>query len=192
MIQNFFINIFVITSSVFFALDAKDNFLNICKKHVDLDNQARKNLTQLSEKVALKYGIQFMTCGLGDMVDYPKSFWCIKYMIQHPTTLEEMRPITQNIYSSIWKNINIDPVFDNFLEAKDYSYDVPKQPLTSDLLTLKIVFWDQDMNRPLKPYLAQVSVKENKIYYYYADPKTQALQDPIIEDLPQEALVVGH
>lgn len=194
MIKNF-IKAVLISLFVFSSGYCKDAFLSLCKKCVDLDTQSRKNFSKTAEKIAADYNFQFMTCGLGNMIEDSDALWCGKFLVQYPITLEEMRPIAQNIYAQLWKKMNVDPVFDDYLEMYALSHaslNIPKQPLTPNLLTLKIIFWDQDMNRPLKPYLAQVSVKENKIHYYYADPKTQTLQDPIIEDLPQEVLAVGH
>lgn len=53
--------------------------------------------------------------------------------------------------------------------------------LNKDNLAFKIAFWDKEVNRPLFPYLADIRFFNSKFHYYYANPKNQALETPIIE-----------
>lgn len=43
-------------------------------------------------------------------------------------------------------------------------------------LGLKIDFWDKNMNRPQKPYIAQITFSHGMFSYYQADPSTEALR----------------
>lgn len=179
-------------------------------KDVELEKLSRVSFKKCSEKIAQDYHIKFMNIGLGDMIDQPKILWCAKFLIQRPMTKEEMQPVVIDMFSRLWKTTYKDPIFNDFLilhakvtnqalencalqkltfsSVKPIEKKTPR-PLTPNIIGIKIVFWDQNVNRPLHPYLAQVSVKDSKIHYYYADPKTQALlEPPLIEDLPEEIL----
>ncbi len=41
---------------------------------------------------------------------------------------------------------------------------------------VRIAFWDQNVERPKAPFLAQIDFQDGKFRYYEADPKTQALR----------------
>lgn len=43
-------------------------------------------------------------------------------------------------------------------------------------ISLKIAFWDENVERPHKPYLAEILFSKGIFYYYYANPKTQKLK----------------
>lgn len=53
------------------------------------------------------------------------------------------------------------------------------------VFAIKIAYWDEEMNRPLLPYIADVRLQEGNITYYTADPITQALQVHLVESLPE-------
>lgn len=43
-------------------------------------------------------------------------------------------------------------------------------------ILVRIAFWDEDVERPQVPYLAEIDFRHGKFQYYQADPKTQSLQ----------------
>ncbi len=54
--------------------------------------------------------------------------------------------------------------------------------INSSKLGFKIGFWNENVDRPLAPYLAHILVADRTVKYYYADSNTQALQEPPIEE----------
>ena len=151
------------------------------------DKIARTHFEKTAKQLATNHHISLLSCHLGNMVDNKEIMWCAKFMIQKPMTIDELRPLTHEIFKVLWRESNREPAFDNYLRYYALDYDRPKRDLTTNLVGLKLTLWDQNYDRPLYPHVAQVEVKESKIHYFYADPKTQALQNPpIVEDLPQE------
>ncbi len=53
---------------------------------------------------------------------------------------------------------------------------------------IKLSFWDEEVNRRPFPYVSLIKVMDNRIFYYYADPTTQKLQEPIIETFEEIGL----
>lgn len=43
-------------------------------------------------------------------------------------------------------------------------------------ILVRIAFWDEEVERPQVPYLAEIDFRHGKFQYYQADPKTQSLQ----------------
>lgn len=43
-------------------------------------------------------------------------------------------------------------------------------------ILVRIAFWDEEVERPQVPYLAEIGFRHGKFQYYQADPKTQGLQ----------------
>jgi hypothetical protein len=52
---------------------------------------------------------------------------------------------------------------------------------------IRIAFWDQNVERPKAPYLAEIDFYENTFRYYEADPQTQALK-LVLEESYEKAL----
>jgi hypothetical protein len=48
--------------------------------------------------------------------------------------------------------------------------------LSPKYIGVRIAFWDENVERPKAPYLAEIDFYEDKFLYYEADPKTQALK----------------
>lgn len=157
-------------------------------KDLYYDKLSRHWLEKTAEKLAQECHIEFLSSQTGTMIDCQEVVWCVKYLIQHPLTIDEMRPIAQGLFKAFWHLGQTEPSFNEYTKAVNITYK-SEDVLNPNMFGLKIVFWDKEMNRPLYPNLAQVVVKESKIFYYYADPKTWALQEPsIVEDLPKQIL----
>lgn len=69
---------------------------------------------------------------------------------------------------------------------KKFAEKYPRESaiVKNEMMSFRLAFWDENMERSFYPYLAQIQLVDHKLYYYYADPKTQALLDPIVEPLP--------
>jgi len=55
-----------------------------------------------------------------------------------------------------------------YLQELQNSASYRKRPNLTflDLLGVKIAYWDQDVNRPLPPYLAEITFYDHKFRYY--------------------------
>lgn len=68
------------------------------------------------------------------------------------------------------------PAFDKYFQDMNKVYRRPLQPISEKNIAFRINFWDENVDRRLYPYIAEVRVVEGIFYYYYADPVTQGLQ----------------
>lgn len=167
-------------------------FSDSLPEDVIYDKIVREKFKIKAEQLASQCHIKHLSCQTGAMIDSQEVVWCAKYMIQYPLNIEEARPIVQGIFRNLLELGKNEPCFTEYIVATGKRFKIAKdRTLNARLFGLKIGFWDEEMNRPLYPNLAQIVVKENKIFYYYADPQTQALQEPpIIEDIPKEILSI--
>ena len=129
---------------------------------------------------AKQFQLELLNTGLGSMMDTPRVKWAMSLVDHRQMTQDQLRPSLLQMIDTVWSKVKTDPAF----AAKLDSYP-KKETLHPEMIGFKIAFWDADVNRPLHPYLAQVRVTGEKISYFYADPKTQALQEPIVETLTE-------
>ncbi len=93
------------------------------------------------------------------------------------------------IYERYFKELKADyQTYTNSSTMQRAAAKVPER-VTPDLFGFKVGFWDENVDRPLYPYLAQIRAAAGKVYFYYADPKTQALQEPPAEALTFDELL---
>ncbi len=101
------------------------------------------------------------------------------------TTLEEGRTLATTLMHKMYQKTLDDPkllTYGRYMTSRLR----PPQEFDMNSVALEIGFWDEEVNRRLEPYLARVRVIRGVIHYYYADPKTQALIQPPIQE-PLEA-----
>ncbi|KAF3362547.1 hypothetical protein PHSC3_000785 [Chlamydiales bacterium STE3] len=157
---------------------------------VIVDEKARKCFTTYSKEIANRNGwILLHPAGVHSIVNDRLVVWASKYMVKpRPMTKEQFEPIVLEAYKYLFTKVKNEPFFDEYLQCWANDYHTSKRELTSDLVGIRIDFWDGNVDRYTYPNLAQVIVKGGKVYYYYADPKTQVLQQPVVEDLPDWVL----
>lgn len=143
------------------------------------DVNAWKSLDAFASGLSKQYGLELLNTGVGSMMDTPKVKWAISFVDHRPTTREQIRPMLIALIDQSWHKVSTDPVF---LNSMVYSREKAVVPAN---IGFKIAFWDANVDRPLYPYLAQVRVTGEQITYFYADPKTQALEAPIVETLEE-------
>ena len=139
-------------------------------------------------------GIHRLLTGSGIMLDDPKVLWGFAFTSSRPLTLEEARPMALQLADAIWNYAQSTPFFINSIERQNQDQPNPErklQPLNRGYFGYKLAFWDAQVNRPLSPYLAQITLAGNKLLYFYADPSTKALQPPIEESLDDARKLTG-
>lgn len=133
----------------------------------------------VAENLAKKYRLQLISSSGGVLIDSKKGLWAVGFVARYPMTLEQVRPMIADMARTFLWNMYHLPIYAAVQKTSLSS----KYPLSNYHVGFKLAFWDSNMDRPLAPHLAQVKFVDGKVHYYYADPKTQALQEPIVEEL---------
>lgn len=61
--------------------------------------------------------------------------------------------------------------------------------LTLKNVGLRLAFWDEAVERPKAPYLAEIDFYDNRFYYYEADPQTQSLK-LVLDETYEQAIAI--
>ncbi len=98
--------------------------------------------------------------------------WFISY---REYTLEEGRALAGDIIGSFYTMLSTDPAM---IENFAYYRSLPGRESDElvDMIGLRIAYWDENVDRPKQPALAEIRFFDKRMHYYVADPKTQALQ----------------
>ena len=165
-----------------------------CHKALMAEKKITPKMKNWSEETSKLFNL-ILLCddGSGTLIDGDdQTFWCSKFMIQsHKMTIEDMRPIIEKVYQSLWKMAKEEKAFKDFVLFTSKLISRFRPNLTPGHIGIRIDLWDENNDRYLSPYVSQAIVTGNQVYYYYADPETQALQKPgVVEDLA--AWVIGE
>ena len=149
--------------------------------------KALQSTETLGKQIARKYEMCLLDFGNGqELVGFLPCRWCLSLMSRKKMTIEQARPIAVEIAQSLLYQLYGNQAFQYALTKSSQAYHyMPSKP-NNDMVGFRLGFWDQNMDRPLTPYVAQIRFADGKLYYHYADPGTQALLDPIIESLPEK------
>lgn len=124
-----------------------------------------------SKKFAAEHQLEIVSSGGCSMRDSCICKWWLNLISRQQLTLEEARSLAADLSSRLLYILHHYPSPPHWHQVRD------------EFVGFRLTFWDQNTDRPLYPCIAQVKLLEGKLYYYYADPVTQALQEPIIESL---------
>lgn len=146
--------------------------------------KARKSLDRFGDALARQLGLYFLNSGsIEPLIGSKNCKWGLSLMCRRSLTLEEARPLANSIAHALLYQLHHNDVYANCLmeTAKHHWRESPK--IKDEYVGFRLAFWDANMDRPLKPYLAQIRFADGNFYYHYADPVTQALQEPIVEPI---------
>ncbi len=132
--------------------------------------------------IAKKYNMEFLLVGGQPLIGNQKTRWAVSLLNRNQLTLEQARPLVKNIICEFIYEIKTQPVYRQWMLFMKKEYSKWDTDINSSKLGFKIGFWNQNVDRPLAPYLAHILVADRTVKYYYADPNTQALQEPPIEE----------
>jgi hypothetical protein len=153
---------------------------------LDTNKQVTNTSKWIGNKLAEKYNIQFLLEGSRDLVDSQRTeIFSWSFVDDKKSTLEEARPIILNIINDIYASMNEKLIYSKYLDALKKTWPSIDTRILIENVGIKLAFWDENVNRPKNPYLAQIKVSDGKIRYYYADPATQALGEPIVESFKE-------
>lgn len=145
------------------------------------DTRPRNHLDIFAKQYAVDHQLTFLNTGIGSLIDAKEGVWIINLISRQMLTIKEGRRLAADLTFQLLYKIYHDPSFANYCKVAADFYRSAE--LKDEYVGFSITFWDQDTNRPLDPYLAQIRLVDGNLYYYYADPKTQKLQKPVLEPL---------
>lgn len=143
------------------------------------DTRPRYALDAFGERLAKAYQLEFLNSGLGLLADAKEGIWALNLVSREQMTIEEGRQLAKAISQKLLCKVFQDPLFAQYCLKSDGK----DTTLRKEHVAFRLAFWDKDTNRPLYPYLAQIRLADGNLYYHYADPETQALQEPLVEAL---------
>lgn len=151
-------------------------------KHIgpSYDTKPRYALDAFAKKLAKQHHLEFLNSGLGGLAGAKQGIWALSLVSREQMTLDEGRKLATAITRQLLHKVFTDPLFARYCQK---SCRAGSEELKPEHVAFRLAFWDENTDRPLYPYLAQVRLAEGKLYFHYADPKTQALQEPIVEDV---------
>ncbi len=124
-----------------------------------------------------------MTCG-----------WDISVMTNQKLTIDEARPVIVKAIEGFLQLIYSNSGFQN--DVVDMRKRYPRWTIgdvAPDKIGIKLAFWDENVDRPLPPYLAQVRVVGGKILYFEANAHDQSLREPPYSETIEEAFAkIGY
>lgn len=163
--------------------------------HVQLDNKARKSLEAYATQLGKEEGFEVLNVGTSAVVEgHGEGAWCLNIIYRKPQTLDESRTYTLKLLKQLYAHMSKTPLY-NQAVAATYEQFKPSSPeiaakrpyfqpeLTTHQFALKLSYWDANFDRFPKPYVSQVRVINNKLYFYYANASTQALEEPPVEEV---------
>ena len=140
------------------------------------------HLDEAAIKFGAPYKLKLISSSLGTLAAAKDSYvtpWGLLFTCKEKLTLEQAEKLATEFTSKLLQTMYEDPSFKNYFEMffKEYPYG-NKMSLSDSSLAIRIDFWDEHVDRPLYPFIAEIRYADENFYYYYADPKTQALQPP--------------
>ena len=146
-----------------------------------------KSFVTFADQTANKYDMQWLpmgdesAAGTGYFVDSSTScHWAFSFISAKKLTLDETRSLAQAIAYDLAEWLFTNEAYVKWLEKRHRVMEniYPDTTPKVENVGFKLSFWDENVERPFWPYIAQVRFVGGELKSYYADPETQALQDP--------------
>lgn len=163
--------------------------MNGIPENVQLDNQARKSLEDYAKQLGKTEEFEVLNVGTTAVVEGKgEGTWCLNIIYRKPQTLEESRSYTLKLLNQFYTHMRNTPLYAKAISTMYKEFAHPArlycQPeLTTHQFALKLSYWDANFDRFPKPYVSQVRAINNKLYFYYANTSTQALEEPPVEEI---------
>ena len=173
---------------VFFLLILNTGCMGASSKYTGPAMSVRLNERKeaFGKEIAEKYDLELLVHGLGDIVDSHTTRWAISWASEKKLELPEARKFLIPILDDFWKEISTNEAYQDVADYLHKTYPrTSVREIVPENIGIKISFWDKNVNRYPKPYLSQIKVADGKVYYYYADPVTHDLTDPIVETIEE-------
>lgn len=146
------------------------------------DVKPRKALDELGKKIAKQNGMTLLRrAAYGGGSRTVKAMWVLHFTSNKNMTIGEAKPLAIDIARQMLDKMYGDPLFKEYVRIEHEEYPKTSSELSDDMVGFKIAYWDDNMDRPLYPYLAEVRFTEGQLKFFYANKNTQALEQPIVE-----------
>jgi len=149
--------------------------------HCDLVPQypCTRQVDCFGHDMAHKYGLKFLI--LDDSTNLYATNYCLFFSSNKKLELRQGRRLALSLAKDFLDMMNVDPgvTEDGPPSTREKAY-IDYEP-TLQSVAFKITFWDEAVNRPKAPYLAEILFSRGMIYYYVADPTTQELREEFKE-----------
>jgi hypothetical protein len=99
----------------------------------------------------------------------------LKFVSPNMRTIDELRPVIHEMIVDCWQELLTNPIFKEAVAHCGIMDDISIEP---ERISILLTFWDEDINRPLAPYVAQVRAHHGMVEYFYTNPATQGLLLP--------------
>lgn len=141
---------------------------------------AEAAIDTIAISIAKENDLTYIGDGMGSSIGATNSTWAAFYTCLKKLTIDEACELAGKAQTALANKIYEQPFFETYYQEtnKSMSYRTPEHVNDHSAAT-KIAFWDENVDRPLSPYLAEIRVINGQLLCYYADPKTQALEVPI-------------
>ena len=150
------------------------------------DTRPRSHLDIFAKQYAREHSLTFINTGCGSLADAKEGVWIVNLTSNQKLTIEEARQAATDLAFQLLHMVHHDPSFANYCKVSASPHSSTE--IKDEYVGFQLTFWDQDTNRPLNPYIAQIRLADGNLYYHYADQYTQALQSPIVESLASLSL----
>lgn len=144
----------------------------------------KKARAHFAARIENKYHLEFLGISSQYLFGAKDIIFGLSFMDKRNMKIDESRELIKLLINDYWKELATNKVYqDDLTYFSNYFNFTPKKKLTPERMGIQVAFWDENVDRPLYPYVARIQVADGKIRYFYADPITQALQEPIVEEL---------
>ncbi len=142
---------------------------------------AANAIDTISISIAKENDLTYIGEGMGSSIGANKSTWASFYTCLKKLTIEEACALAGKAQTALLDKVYEQSVFDTYYQESNKNHLTPKpEQVSENSVATKIAFWDENVDRPMHPYLAEIRVIGEEFLCYYADPKTQALEAPLI------------
>jgi len=146
-----------------------------------VEMQSQRKFEEFGGWLANKFRCALLKVGTGALVDSKRVAYSLSLADDRLLTIDHVRPLFIAMIQTIERMMEDDPLFESCLKTLARRQFGQSTSLIYDHLGIKLTFWDKEMERPTFPYVADARFVEGHLFFYYADPSTQALSYPIIE-----------
>ena len=149
--------------------------------------------SKLAKKIASENGQEliFSDKGLEVALEGKDLLWAFVVVDSRNMTLEEAKQLAAHMLKTILEAVRAElPLFEDYFIRLNREYpERDPSHLSPRNFGFRVAFWDKNMDRPFPPYIAQIQAVDGWVSFYYADPKTQALEQPPAAKISYEELL---
>ncbi len=142
----------------------------------DWEYKPRNALKSQANKEGKELKIKVISDGLGSIAN-SRANWGLLLNSPEKITLEKVKPLIAKFITALVDTMYENPLFADYYKKSLAESGYERTHLGLQDLAFRLDFWDENVDRPLYPYIAQVRLADGIVYYYYANPKTGALEE---------------